>query len=253
VLFLPTYAATAWYHKKLDPRFSDLRSLLDEVEAFAMGEYATALMKGDRLTDAEKDRIAERLAAYTGLSKKYLLQAHLRPVIHKFVKELRRDEGLTVGRLDSRFTGKDYDDTGERYEFDPSYDGAIYGPYTAAVYDHLGRYLEYHSELPYEILTGRVRPWDYSNVQNEYLNVAESLRSTMHKNPFMKVLICNGYYDLATPYFATEYTLDHMFLDPALRKNITMKYYEAGHMMYIHRPSLEQFTRDVEEFYRGRN
>jgi len=252
ILFLPTYAATAWYHKKLDPAFTDLRKLLDEVETFAMGEYASALLKGDQLTEAEEIRIAEKLSRYTGLSAAYIRQANLRPVIHKFCKELRRDEGITVGRLDSRFTGKDYDDTGDRYEFDPSYDKTIYGPFTTAVYDHLGTYLNYLSELPYEILTGRVRPWNYSNVQNEYLNVAESLRSTMHKNPFMKVLICNGYYDLATPYFATEYTLDHMFLDPALRKNITMKYFEAGHMMYIHQPSLEQFTRDVEEFYGGR-
>lgn len=252
ILFLPTYAATAWYHKKLNPAYTDLRKLLDEVEAFALGEYATALLKGDQLSEAEEARIAAKLSEYTGLSEEYIRQANLRPVIHKFCKELRRDEGLTVGRLDSRFTGKDYDDTGDRYEFDPSYDKTIYGPFTTAVYDHLGNYLNYLSELPYEILTGRARPWNYSNVQNEYLNVAESLRSTMHKNPFMKVLICNGYYDLATPYFATEYTLDHMFLDPDLRKNITMTYYEAGHMMYIHEPSLVQFTRNVEVFYKKR-
>ncbi len=253
LLFLPTYAATAWYHKQLNPAYTDLRKLLDEVEAFALGDYATALLKGDRLSEAEEKRIAEKLSSYTGLSEEYIRQANLRPVIHKFCKELRRDEGITVGRLDSRFTGKDYDDTGDRYEFDPSYSKTIYGPFTTAVYDHLGSYLNYLSELPYEILTGRARPWNYSNVQNEYLNVAESLRSTLHKNPFMKVLICNGYYDLATPYFATEYTLDHMFLDPALRKNITMKYFQTGHMMYIHQPSLEQFTRDVEEFYGKRN
>ncbi len=251
LLFLPTYAATAWYHKKLDPAYSDLHKLLEEVEEFALGEYAIALMKGDQLSEMEKEHIAEKLSQYTGLSTTYLLQANLRPVIHKFCKELRRDEGLTVGRLDSRFTGKDYDGTGDRYEFDPSYDKTIYGPFTTAVYDHLGSYLNYLSELPYEILTGRARPWNYSNVQNEFLNVAENLRSTLHKNPFMKVLICNGYYDLATPYFATKYTLNHMFLDPGLRKNITMKYFEAGHMMYIHQASLEKFTVVVEQFYEG--
>lgn len=250
ILYLPTYAATAWYHKKLEPSFTDLQALLDEVEAFALNEYADALLQGDLLSSEEKERIAKKLARYTGLSTNYILQANLRPEIQKFCKELRRSEGLTVGRLDSRFTGTDYDDTGERYEFDPSYDKTIYGPFTTAVYDHLGTYLNYISELPYEILTGRVRPWNYSNVQNEYLNVAESLRSTMHKNPFMKVLVCNGYYDLATPYFATEYTLNHMFLDPELKKNIKMTYYEAGHMMYIHQPSLKRFTEDVREFYR---
>ncbi|HFA48938.1 MAG TPA: peptidase S10 [Bacteroidetes bacterium] len=250
-LFLPTYAATAWYHKKLDPSFNDLNKLLIEVEAFSLNEYTVALTKGDALSEKEKNNIADKLSEYTGLSKKYILQANLRPVIHRFVKELRRDEGLTVGRLDSRFTGVDYDGTRERYEFDPSYSKAIYGPFSMAVNDHLSRFLEYKSELPYEILTGRVRPWSYSNVENKYLNVSETLRQAMHKNPHLKVLICNGYYDLATPYFATKYTVGHMFLDENLKDNIILKYYEAGHMMYIRKPSLVKMAGDVRGFYLG--
>ncbi len=250
-LFLPTYAATAWYHKQLDPSFDNLQDLLREVEDFALNDYTLALTKGDRLPDKEKDRIAGKLAEYIGVSKEYILQANLRPVIHRFVKELRRDEGLTVGRLDSRFTGVDYDGTRERYEFDPSYNKAIYGPFTMAVNDHIRRNLNYENDIPYEILTGRVRPWNYDNVQNEYLNVSETLRQAMHKNPYLKVLICNGYYDLATPYFATEYTLDHLFLQDDLKKNITMKYYEAGHMMYIEKASFLKMAGDVRGFYLG--
>ncbi|RMG79802.1 MAG: peptidase S10 [Bacteroidetes bacterium] len=248
-LFLPTYAATAWYHKKLDPAYTDLHDLLDEVEKFALGEYTLALMKGDRLSAAEKASVTKKLAQYTGLSESYIEQCNRRPVIHRFVKELRRDEGLTVGRLDSRFTGSDYDDTRERYEFDPSYNGAIYGPFSMAINDHLRRYLQFEHDDIYEILTGRVRPWNYDNVQNTYLNVSETLRNAMHKNPYLKVLVCNGYYDLATPYFATEYTFDHMFLDEKLHDNITFKYYEAGHMMYIHQKSFLKFTEDVRDFY----
>lgn len=248
-LFLPTYTATAWYHGKLSKEFTNLETLLREVETFALNEYTIALTKGDQLTDTERKVIAQKLSRYTGLSETYILQTNLRIMIQRFTKELRRTEGLTVGRLDSRFTGNDYDDAGENYEFDPSYDGTIYGPYTRAIYDHLQRNLKFKSDLPYEILTGRARPWNYNNVQNQYLNVSESLRAAMHKNPNMKVLICNGYYDLATPYFATQYTVDHMFLDPALKPNIKMTYYEAGHMMYIHKPSLLKLYDDVKGFY----
>ena len=106
--------------------------------------------------------------------------------------------------------------------------------------------------MPYEILTGRARPWNYDNVQNQYLNVSEDLRVAMVKNPFMKVLVCNGYFDLATPFFASEYTIDHMFLPAGLKKNITMKYYPAGHMMYIEKASLTKFSDDVKSWYSGK-
>ena len=206
-------------------------------------------MKGDLLTLNEKQNIATKLSQLTGLSSDYLLKTNLRIEDYRFTKELLRNEGKTVGRLDGRFTSVDYDDAGEAYEFDPSYNAAIYGPYTTAVNDHLRRVLKFESDLPYEILTGRVRPWNYNNVQNQFLNVAETLRSAMTKNPHLKVLITNGYYDMATPYFATDYTVNHMFLSPALKQNIAQTFYEAGHMMYIHQPSLVQFKKDVDAFF----
>lgn len=250
LLYLPTYAAMAWYHKQV-PAYSDLKGLLNDVEKFVMNDYVLALMQGDRLSDGERRAVAEKLHRFTGLSVDYLLGTNLRIRDDRFTKELLRKDGKTVGRLDGRFTSSDYDRAGETYEFDPSYNATIYGPFTAAVNDHLRRTLKVENDLPYEMLTGRVRPWNYTNVQNQYLNVAETLRSAMTKNPFLKVLVCNGYYDMATPYFATEYTFRHMMLDPALRRNVKMTYYESGHMMYIHKPSLRQLTRDALEFYRS--
>lgn len=250
-LHLPTYAAIAWYHGKLDKaKFPDLKTLLPQVEKFALEEYTVALMKGDKLEKQKYEEVKDKLHLYTGLSKTYLDQTRLRIEIGRFVKELRRDEGITVGRLDGRITSSDLDDAGEYYEFDPSYSKAILGPYTTALNDHLKRNLKFSmDDWPYEILTGRVRPWNYSNVQNKYLDNSQVLRKAIHKNPHLQVLVCNGYYDLATPYFATHYTFDHLFLNPEYKDNIRMTYYEAGHMMYIHKPSLIQFTQDVRKFY----
>lgn len=249
MLFLPTYSATAWYHKKLNPSFDNLEQLMADVRKFAYDDYNYALTLGDKLSVSEKNIIAEKLSVYTGLSKQYILSTNLRINIQQFCKELLRSQGKTNGRLDSRFTGNDYNDAGERPEFDPSYDATIYGPYTVAIYDHLKRNLKVNIDLPYEILTGRARPWNYSNVQNQYLNVSEEMRKAMTKNPYMKVLVCNGFYDLATPFFASEYTIDHMFLPENLKKNITMKYYQAGHMMYIEKESLIKFSNDVKDWF----
>ena len=249
-LFLPTYAAMAWYHKQV-PAYADLKTLLTDVEKYVLGDYSLALMKGDRLTPAERQAVAAQLNKFTGLSVEYLLGANLRISDSRFTKELLRKQGKTVGRLDGRFTASDYDRTGDSNEFDPSYNATIYGPFTMAVNDHLHRVLKVKNDLPYEILTGRVQPWSYSNVQNQFLNTAETLRSAMTKNPYLKVHVCNGYYDMATPYFATDYTFGHMMLDPSLKKNVTMSFYEAGHMMYIDKPSLGQMTRNVADFYKS--
>ena len=248
LLRFPTFVATSWYHKQLDSKYDDLNKLLEEVEDFTMNEYALALLQGDALSDKVYNQVVDRIHEYTGLSKEYIRYTNLRLVVGRYNKELLRNEGQTVGRLDSRFKARDYNDAGERYEFDPSYNGAIYGPFTMAVNDHLRRTLQFESELPYEILTGRARPWNYSNVQNRYLNVAETLRNAMSKNPYLKVWIANGYYDLATPYYATEYVVNHMFLRGPQRENIRQTYYEAGHMMYIHKASLIQFKKDVDSF-----
>lgn len=249
-LFLPTYTATAWYHKKLDADLQrDLKTTLKEVEAFALGEYHTGLMKGSELTEAEYTGIVNKLSRYTGLSKAYIRQTNLRIDIHKFDKELRRADGLTVGRLDSRFTGRDYNDVGVTPEFDPSNDGTISGPYSAAMNHYVRAELKFKNDLPYEILGGRVQPWNYNNVQNRYLNVAESLRKAMAVNPYLKVWVLCGYYDLATPYFAAEYTFNTMGLRPEQKKNVNFTFYEAGHMLYVHKPSLVQVKKDADRLY----
>ncbi|MBS1249323.1 MAG: hypothetical protein MAG431_00899 [Chloroflexi bacterium] len=250
ILFLPTYTATAWYHKRLpDDLQNDLRKTLDEVEDFALNEYTLALMKGATLPDEERQKIIEKLARYTGLSREYVERTNLRVNIFRFVKELLRDERRTVGRLDSRFTGVDHDAAGEGFEFDPSY-AAIQGPYTATLNDYVRRDLEFENDLPYEILTSLYEKWSYGKFKNQYVNVAETLRKAITQNPFLKVFVANGYYDLATPYFATEHTFNHLGLDPSLRENISMAYYEAGHMMYVHEPSLAQLKKDLAEFVR---
>lgn len=250
VLFLPTYTATAWYHQKLpaDLQARGLEELLEEVREWAIGGYTLALARGDGLERAAREEVATRLARYTGLSVDYVEANDLRVPIFRFVKELRREDGLTVGRLDSRFTGRDRDDAGEGFDFDPSY-AAIYGPFTALLNDYVRRDLEFESDLPYEILTGRVRPWSYASAQNRYVNVAETLRGAMHENEFLRVHVANGYYDLATPFFATEHTFSHMGLDPALRDHITMSYYESGHMMYIREADLGALKDAARAFY----
>jgi carboxypeptidase C (cathepsin A) len=249
-LYLPSYTATAWYHQQLEPALqADLLRTLDEVEAFARSEYLLALTQGDALPDDQRRAVAERLARYTSLPADFIEQANLRISLGRFNKELLRDQRRTVGRLDSRFLGIDYDAAGESYEYDASY-AAIQGPYTATFYDYVRRDLKYESDLTYEILTGRVRPWNYrEQATNRYLNVADTLRSAMTQNQALRVFLAAGYYDFATPYFAAEYTMDHLSLDPSLRDHITRKRYEAGHMMYVHKPSLEQLRKDLAEFY----
>jgi carboxypeptidase C (cathepsin A) len=248
ILFLPTYTATAYYHKRLSADLQrDLSETLKEVEQFALGDYTHALMQGAALPAAEQERIAERLAAYTGLSRQYIESTNLRINIHRFVKELLRDQRRTVGRLDSRFTGIDRDAAGEYHEYDPSY-ANIQGPYTATFNDYIRRHLRFESDLVYEILNGRVWPWNYDKHQNEYVNVAETLRKAMSINPYLKVFVASGYMDLATPYLATDYTLNHLELDPTLHNNIAVEYYEAGHMMYVHRPSLAHLKEHLAGF-----
>jgi carboxypeptidase C (cathepsin A) len=248
ILYLPTQTATAWYHKRLDDELqADLQKTLAEVKAFAMNEYTLALMQGAAIPTDEKAQIEEKLARYTGLSLDYVKQSNLRLHYMRFLKELLRDQRRTVGRLDSRFTGIDRDAAGEFMEYDPSY-ATILGPYTAAFNDYVRRELQYESDLPYEILNMKVWPWNYEPHQNEFVNVAETLRKAMTMNPFLKVFVANGFYDLATPFLATEYTFNHIDLDPTLHDNVTMHYYEAGHMMYAHLPSLAKLKEDLDAF-----
>lgn len=246
VLHLPTYTATAWYHKRLEASLQkDLRKTLAEVEAFALGDYASALMKGDALSAAERKTIAQKLARYTGLSEDYIDRTNLRVEIMRFCKELLRDQRRTVGRLDSRFTGMDRDAAGEYPDHDPSMTN-IMGPYTSAFNDYVRRDLGFVLDLPYEILSFKTHEaWKYDEHQNRYVHVAEALRQAMTINPYLKIFVANGYFDFATPYLATRYTFNHMALDESLRKNIEMGFYEGGHMMYLHIPSLEQLKKDL--------
>jgi len=250
VTFLPSYTTTAWYHKRLPADLqADFRKALDESEKFAATEYTLALMKGSQLSDAERKTVSGKLARLTGLTAAFIEANDLRVTLPRFTKELLRSERRTIGRLDSRFQGIDRDAAGERSEYDPSY-AAIYGPYTAMINDYTRSELKYENDIPYEILTSRVRPWNYGTAQNRYVNVAETLRGAMSQNQFLKVFVAAGYYDFATPFFAAEYTFRHLQLDPALTKNIRLEHYESGHMIYIHKPSLEKLTKDVETFYR---
>ncbi len=248
-LYLPAYTATSWYHKRLSADLqANLKKTVDEVRAWSLNEYLLALTKGDALTVAEKSSIAEKLAHYTGLSKEYILNSNLRLDIHRYTKELLRSERRTVGRLDSRFKGIDYDAAGENPDYDPSYDAVILGPFTAAMNDYVRTTLEYENDLPYEILTGKVHPWNWGSGERGFPNVAETLREAMCKNHNLRVFVANGYFDLATPFSATEYTMNHLGLEAPLHDNIQMEYYESGHMMYIHKESLVKFTRDVAKF-----
>ena len=252
-VFLPTYAAAAWYHKRLEQRFLDLplRDFLAEVERFAATDYTLALFAGDALEQARFDKIAKRLAGYTGLPLEYVKAYQLRIEILRFCKELLRSEGRTIGRIDARYTGVDRFRAGDMMESDPSID-AVMGPYTSALNDYVRTELEYESELPYEVLSETVHEnWDYEDFKNAHVDVSETLRETMSRNQFMRVFVANGYYDLATPHFATEYTFDHLGLDPSLRDNVRMGYYEAGHMMYVHDESRRRLAEDVRAFISG--
>ena len=251
ILYLPAYAATAWYHGRLDKKLQkDLQATLKEVETFALNEYATALMKGAALLPKVRAQIVEKVARYTGLTSSYVERANLHIEIMRYTKELLRAQRRTIGRLDSRFTGIDRDAAGEVHEYDPSLTNTM-GPYTAAFNDYVRRELQFESDLPYEILSSKVnQAWSYAEHENRYVNVAETLRQAMTINPHLKVFVANGYFDLATPYFATEYTFNHLGLDASLRGNISMSYYEAGHMMYIHLPSLAKLKQDLVSFMR---
>lgn len=247
-LYLPSYTAAAWYHKKLAPALqADFKKAIEESKTFALGDYATGLLKGGWLSDAEKEKLAEKMSYYTGLSKAYCLQANLRVEENRFYKELRRTDGLTIGRLDARFTGRDLDDAGEFVSFDPSFTN-IDGPFTSAINDYFEQELNFKEEKAYNIF-GSVYPWNYNNVQNQYLNVAESLRDAMTKNPALKVYIGSGYYDFATPFFTAQYDVEHMFLRSEARQNIKHYFYNSGHMYYINMPDMIQFKKDVDAFF----
>jgi carboxypeptidase C (cathepsin A) len=241
---LPQRAATAWYHKQLpaDLQSKPLREVLDEVEAFALGDYLHALVMGDRLSDAERSRTAERVARYTGLDADFVLAANLRLDSGRFWKELLRDQRLTVGRLDSRYLGVDKDAAGEGPDYDPAM-ADWDGPFSNAVNAYLRQELKYNPDLTYNIW-GPVRPW----TRDEGANTGDMLRSGMQANPWMKVLIQGGYFDAATDYFTAQYTISHIQPGGEFRDRFRFAFYESGHMMYLRKPDLAGANQTLRDF-----
>ena len=248
-LYLPTYSAIAWYHKKLpaDLQSKPLREVLDESEAFAANAYPAALGQGTNLGQAERAATLDKLTRLTGLDRTYLDRADMRVEIFHFCKELLRDQRRTVGRLDGRFKGIDESGVSETPDYDPSL-AAIRPPYTATFNQYVRSELNYKSDLPYYILGGGIGSWDWGSARAGFPDVSGSLREAFAKNPDMKLFVASGHFDLATPYFATKYTLDHLGLEPAERARITTREYEAGHMMYIDTAELKKLHTDVSAF-----
>lgn len=239
---LPTYTATAWYHKRLPAELGgSLEKAVAEARAFTWGEYTLALARGNTLSDAEKDAVAQKVARLTGLSKEFVLQSNLRVSPARYRKELLRDQRLVVGRLDSRFTAVDLDAAGEQQEFDPS-NTALQGPYTATFSDYVRNELKWESELHYPT-SGNVRPWKWDDAENSYLDMSEPLRQTMARNSSLKVLILAGYYDMATVFAGAEFNAAHLGYDKTFSERVSFAYYEGGHMMYI-RPSAHKALKD---------
>jgi carboxypeptidase C (cathepsin A) len=249
-MFLPSYTAVAHYHQALPDKWQGkpVEDAVAEARRFALEDYFPALLKGAGLPEAERARLRTTMSELTGLSPQYLEDANLRVDQGRFSKELLRHRRTTVGRLDARFLGIDADHVGDAYEYDASYE-AIRSNYTESMNAYVRGELGYQSDLPYEILTG-VWPWDYGSAgRDRYVSVADRLRDAMHRQPHARVFVAMGHHDLATPFFAAETTLNRMKLDPAYRDRIDLAYYPAGHMMYVHGPSLEQLKADLDAFY----
>lgn len=249
VLFLPSFTATAWQHKKLPENLQSLslEQVLKRAEQFAYGAYAQALLRGASLPKKKYDAVAQRLASLTGLSEEYVRDNKLRVPMNRFGKELLRKEGKIIGRLDSRFTGHDRDNGDDLYGYDAS-SAAMSGPFGAGMNDYLRRVLKYEDEVPYRI-RGKIDRWDYSQFENRFVDASETLREAMSKNPHLRVFAACGYYDLATPYFAFGHTRDHLMLAPQLQDNVELQYYKAGHMMYIRDSEAKKLRDDLLIWY----
>lgn len=245
-LFLPTYAAIAHYHGLHGDR--PLREVLAEAEDFASRDYPWALERAGRLTTDERAGVVARMARLTGLTEDFIDRIDLRPEHIAFYTELLRSRKRTVGRLDGRFLGWEAHYGKERWNSDPSLD-AIMGPYGAGINQYLHGELNVEHELPYEVLAWRqVNPWSYKEFEGQHVNVADKLAQAMRANPHLRVQVACGYHDGATPYYASEHTFAHLEIPAELRGNIEFKYYEAGHMMYVHEASRVAQSEDIATF-----
>lgn len=253
VSFLPTYAATAWYHRKLSNRPPDLASFLDEVRDFSRNEYALALISGNRLSDEERRRVVEKLSRYTGLDPDYLDKANLRVPVFRFFKELLRDEKKVVGRLDGRYLGVEPDVVAETYESDPTSD-SIGSAFTAAINSHLAGFLEVKMDRSY-VTSSRDAATNWNWLVSDrapnggrFINVVPNLGRAMRRNKDLRVLVACGYYDFATPFFGAENALSEEGIVP---ERIHFTYYRAGHMMYLDGESRAALLKDVHGFIAG--
>jgi carboxypeptidase C (cathepsin A) len=246
ISYFPTYTTTAWYHKRLpaDLQAKTVKQVADEALAFATGEYATTLLRGNSLSDAERKAVAQKIARLTGLSPAYVEQTNLRVEPGRFRKELLRDKRLMVGRLDTRYTASDLDAAGEQQEFDPS-NTALQGAYTAAFMDYVRNELKWDSDLHYDS-SGNVRPWTY--VQNSYMDMTEPLRQTMAKNPFLKVRVEAGYYDMACVFAGAVINFWHLAYDKVFTDRVSFSYFEGGHMMYTRPSAHKALKNDIAKF-----
>lgn len=248
-LFLPSYTSTAWYHKRLSGELqASMEKAIAESRRFAEGAYTAALMKGDKLTATERADVVKQLARLTGLSTTFIEESNLRVPPSRFEKELLRGERRTLGRYDSRLEGEDADAAGDRPGYDPSY-ASVLGVFTATFNNYIRTELKYESDLTYELLTDKVNPWSFKEFENRYVNVSDMLRDALTQNQNLKLMIANGYYDLATPFFATEYTVNHLGLDPALTSHVSLTYCEAGHMLYTKQSCLDNLHAAMAGFY----
>jgi carboxypeptidase C (cathepsin A) len=252
-LYLPAFAATAWYLRALPGSHPDLQAFLREVREYARGPYATAIDRGDSLTAAERVAVAQRMHEYTGLPVDYLVAANLRVSESAFDHELLKPRGLTVGRIDSRFVGATFDPLVKDAEYDPQ-SNAIRFAYAGAFLDYYHRDLNFGAGKTYQTTNyaiGEKWKWEHRTVDGGLqmaVNTGYDLARALVEDPHLKVLVLNGYYDLATPFSATEFMMDHLGVGADVHARISMKYYEAGHMMYIHPPSLARITADVDAF-----
>ncbi|GAA1583417.1 peptidase S10 [Kribbella sancticallisti] len=248
-LFLPSYAAAAHYHGLIPDR--TLEDVLADAERYAAGRYPHALAQGNRMEAEYRAEVVGRLAELTGLSEDYLDRVNLRIEHTRFFAELLRSRRQVIGRLDARFTGWDVDSAGEVSTDDPSF-RAIIGPYTAALNHYVRAELEYRNDLPYEFLSSQAaKDWSYKEFENNHVTVADKLAEAMRANPHLKVHIASGHYDCATPYFATEHTVARLQIPAELHDNIELKYYPAGHMMYVHESTRLQQSKDLGAFIKA--
>jgi carboxypeptidase C (cathepsin A) len=248
-LFLPSYAAAAHYHGLIPDR--ELPEVLADAERFAAGRYPNALAQGNRVPADYRAEVVTRLAGLTGLSEDYIDRVNLRIEHTRFFAELLRSRRQVVGRLDSRFTGWEVDYALDVSNDDPSM-RAIMGPYTAALNHYVRVELEYENDLPYEIISNEAsRDWSFKEFENNHVTVADKLAEAMRANPYLKVHIASGHYDCATPYFATEHTVARLQIPAELHDNIELRYYPAGHMMYVNEESRLRQSEDLAAFVRG--